>query len=227
MLEKTVPGYRVEQIWDSVLRFRGAWSRYHRPQDVNHLLRLFPLVIMQPGYTLDYLALSGPTGNWIWPFARRETGSLSEPPPGPLSQIPSDKLVAQRGSQTLRQVQVDTLYQFIQREDSPLGITQYALFINELWAMKSGGQVAEWLGLEHLFSKRAFEATLRKAGNLLRMSRPSTYEPTVRPTPDGGGEINWLVYQPQAWKRISTLNCRVSSDGVVEWKIGAVIANLG
>jgi len=227
MLEKSVPGYRVGQVWDTVLRFRDAWNRYHRPQDVNHLLRLFPLLSLQRGYVLDYLSLSSRDGSWIWPFVRRETGSLSEPPPGELSRIPRDQLAAQRGNPALRQVQVDTLFQFIDYERSPLGLTQYGLFVSELWAMKSSGAAAEWLSLEHLFSKRDFEATLRKAGSLVRVSRPASYDPTMTSNPEGGGEINWLVYQSQAWKRISTLKCQVSQDGVVEWGIGAVIANLG
>jgi hypothetical protein len=227
MLEKSVPGYRVGQVWDTVLRFRSAWNRYHRPQDVNHLLRLFPPVELQRGYELDYLSLSDRDGSWIWPFVRRETGSLTEPPPGALSRIPRDQLAAQKSSPAMRQIQVDALYQYLGYESSPLGMTLYGLFVSELWALKSSGAAAEWLSLEHIFSKRDFEATLRKAGSLVRVGRPSSYDPTSQAHPEGGGEINWLVYQTQAWKRISRLQCRVSTDGVVEWTIGEVIANLG
>ncbi len=223
--ENRVPGYRVERLLDSVRRFRKAWSRYHRPQDVNHLLHLFPNVSLPPDYMLDYLPMGGETNRWIWPYARRQR---EREPPEALASIARDYLVGERDTGVLRPVVVETLYRYLHYERSPRGILEYAFFVSELWATKSESVAGEWLSLEPLFSKRSFDTVLRKAGaSLLRAARPPVYDPLVIADPDGGGTVQFLVYNPVGWRRIYYLECQIDAEGEVKRQAGDLVANLG
>ena len=223
--EERVPGYRVERLIDSIRRFRKAWSRYHRPQDVNHLLHLFPSVTLPLDYMLDYLPMGGETNRWIWPYARRQR---EHDPPEALASLARDYLVGERDTGALRPVVVETLYNYLQYEKNPRGLLEYAFFVSELWATKSESVAREWLSLEPLFSKRSFEAVLRKAGaSLLRVARPTIYDPVVVADPEGGGTVRFLVYNPGDWKRIYYLVCRIDPEGEVKRQAGDLVANLG
>lgn len=220
-----MPGYRLEQVIAAVQRFRKSWHRVHRPQDVNNLLALFPHVSLQRGYLLDYLPMGGEASRWIWPFARRER---EVDPPPQLAALARDYLVNQRDSGELRPIVVETLYQFLIYERTPVGLLEYALFVTELWATKSESVAGEWLALEPLLTRRAYDAVLRKTrATALRFSRPLNYDPVVELSPEGGGAARMFVYHPGAWKRIYVLRLQVTPEGEVRRSPGKLVANLG
>ena len=223
--EGAVPGYRLERVVASVQRFRKSWHRVHRPQDVNNLLGLFPHVSLQRGYVLDYLPMGGEASRWIWPFIRqeREIG-----PPPELASLARDYLIQQRDSGKLRPVVAETLYQYMIYERSPVGLLEYALFVSELWATKSESVAGEWLSLEPLLTRRAYDDVLRKTrSTALRFSRPLGYDPLVELSPEGGGAARMLVYHPGDWKRIYVLRLLVAPEGEVRRSAGELVANLG
>jgi len=223
--EGSVPGYRLERVLAGVQRFRKSWFRMHRPQDVNRLLTLFPHVSLQRGYVLDYLPMGGEASRWIWPFAReeREAG-----PPPALAALARDYLVNQRDSGELRPVVAETLYQYLIYERSPIGLLEYALFVSELWATKSESVAGEWLALEPLCTRRAYDEVLRRTrATALRFSRPLGYDPLVELAPEGGGTARMLVYHPGDWRRIYVLRLLVSPEGEVRRSPGELVANLG
>jgi hypothetical protein len=225
--EQKVQGYHAERVYENVLRFRNAWGRYHRPDDVNRLLRLFPHVSIQQGYILDYLSMGGTTSGWIWPYARRgDAGSEPGPPPA-LAAIERDRLVGQRGSGELRRLEAETLYRFFQYEPSGTGLFEYAFFVNELWSTKSASKAAEWLDLQPVFTKRRFDSVLREVKQVLRVVRPESCDPVARFGAEGGGEVEFMVYHGGPWRRIFNLKIQVDADGCVRRAPGSLVANLG
>jgi hypothetical protein len=225
--QQLIPGYQAERLFDNIERFRRSWPRFHRPDDVNQLLRLFPHVSLPRGYKLDYLPMgSGATG-WIWPYARPGDSGHIGPPPA-LAGLARDELFTKRGSGELRRLEVETLYRHLSYENSAQGLFEYALLISELWATKSASRADEWLGYQPLLTRRAFEAVLRReSSGLRRVARPDNYDPRVIWSVTGGGQVLFMVYQGGAWKRISMLGCLVDADGYVRHEIGELIANLG
>ncbi len=219
-----VPGHRADYLLQKVRRFRGMWGRYHRPDDVNHLLRIFPHLSIERGYILDYIRIGGSSEGWIWPYARKER----EGPPTRLTSIHLDKLATQRDSGELRRTEVETLYRYLDYERTAEGLFEYAFFISELWATKSASKAAEWLSMDPLFTRWHFDSVLRKAGRrVVRVSRPASYDPEVTFDPEGGGEVRFLVYSGGPWKRITFFSCWVDAQGSVRREPGELVANLG
>ena len=222
-----VPGYRAEERMDAVFRFRRMWGRYQRPDDVNHLLKQFQRVSIQEGYMLDYLSLGGRQNSWIWPYARPSNIRRAPQVPEPLGGVPSDRLAGLRGSAEGLALEAESLYRFLAYEASPLGLFEYALFVQELWATKSEAQASEWLGLQPLFVKHRFESILRtEAKRIIRFSRPKTFDPVARQAPAGGGEVSFLVFEGGPWKRIYTMHLTVDPKGWVRTRAGDVLASL-
>jgi hypothetical protein len=222
-----IPGYRAEERMEAVRRFRRLWRRYQRPDDVNYLLRQFPRVSIQDGYALDYLSLGGRDTGWIWPFARRAETRPPATAPDPLGSIPLDRLAMMRGRDDALPLEAESLYRFLEYERSPLGLFEYALFVQELWATKSEAKAAEWLDLQPLFVKHRFDSILRtEVRRIVRFTRPKTFDPTSRPGEQGGGEVSFLVFQGGPWKRIHTLHLSVDPKGWVRSRPGEVLASL-
>jgi hypothetical protein len=176
---------------------------------------------------LDYLPMGGTAAGWIWPYARREEADVGSGLPPALAAIARDHLAGQRGSGELRQVEVETLYRRLSYELSPVGLFEYAFFITELWSTKSASKAGEWLEGVPIFTRRAFDAVLRKAARVRRVARPESCDPLAWLNPTGGGEVRFLVYHSGAWKRIHTLKCHVDAEGSVKHEAGALVANLG
>jgi len=222
-----IPGYRAEERMEAVLRFRRMWGRYRRPDDVNQLLKQFPRVSIQNGLMLDYLSLGGKGASWIWPYARQAKVRQSAEIPEPLASVPRDRLAGMRGSDQALPLEVESLYRFLEYEQSPLGLFEYALFVQELWAVKAEAQAAEWLDLKPLFVKYRFDSILRtEARRIVRITRPKTFDPMSRPAPEGGGEVSFLAFQGGPWKRIHTLHLKVDPKGWVRMRAGDVLASL-
>lgn len=221
-----IPGYRLDQTVTAVQRFRDSWGRYHRPDDVNRLLRIFRKVELQRGYDLDYIPLRGREQRWIWPYCRSNAPGVPAEPPEALRAIPPDRLVGQKRGAGLRSVEVGTLYRFLSYERSPQGLFEYGYFINELWATKSSAREQDWLDLEPLVVRHKFDAVLRRERKqLVKVSRPDHFDPVVR-LGEGGGTAEFLAYQPGPWKRIIRVQLTVEPDGVVSWSPGEVVASL-
>jgi hypothetical protein len=225
--EQRVPGYHAERLFDGIERFRKGWARYHRPDDVNRLLRLFNKVSLQRGYMLDYLPIGGLATGWIWPYARKADPTPDSGPPPALTAIARDRLVSMRGSGELRRVEVDTLYAYVSHEPSPHGLFEYAVFISELWATKSASKAGDWLELVPVVTRRQFDNIIRKAADRVqRVTRPAVYEPLVQLSGSKGGEVRFMVYQGGAWKRITILLLKVDEQGAVRREFGDLVANL-
>jgi len=219
-----VPGYHAERLFDNLARFRKAWSRYHRPDDVRHLLSLFPRVTLESGYELDYLPMGGTPTVWIWPFARR-VGTKAENLPELLTGVDRDRLAGMRGSEAGRKIEQGTLYRFLTYEKTATGLFEYAVFINELWATKSA-KAGDWLDMEPVFSRRVFDEILRKStGQTQRVARPDSFDPVTQLSPQGGGEASYLVYPGGGYKRITEIRLVVDPAGSVRRAMGKVIAN--
>ncbi len=221
-----VPGYHAERLFDNLLRFRKAWSRYHRPDDVRHLLGLFPRVTLESGYELDYLPMGGTPAIWVWPFVRR-VGTREEDLPELLADVDRDRLAGMRASEVGRKIEAGTLYRFLTYEKTPIGVCEYAVFVNELWATKSAAKASDWLEMEPVFSRRVFDEILRRSsGHLQRVARPESFDPTVQLSGQGGGEVTFLVHPSGGYRRISELRLVVEPGGSVRREAGKVIANL-
>lgn len=227
MREGRIPGFHAERILESVKRFRGNWMHYHRPEDVNQLLRLFPAVRLPRGFILDYLPVGGVETGWIFPFARREVIIEGEAAiPAALTSMERDRLAGKRGSGELRRLEVEHLYRHLTYEPTPNGLFEYAFFINELWATKSASKARDWLDLDPVFTRRQFDSVVRAAKQVTRVLRPETCDPLAR-LAAAGGEVEFIVYQGGAWKRIYQLRLTVQADGSVLRDSGEILANLG
>jgi len=227
MREGRIPGHHAERILEAVKRFRANWMHYHRPEDVNQLMRLFPAVRLPRGFMLDYLPVGGVETGWIFPFARREAVSSGESPaPAELNAMERDRLAGKRGSGELRRLEVEYLYRHLTYEPSPIGLFEYAFFISELWATKSASKARDWLNLDPIFTRRQFDAVVRGAKQVTRVMRPDTCDPLAR-LADAGGEVEFIVYEAGAWKRIFQLGLTVLPDGSVRREAGNLLANLG
>jgi hypothetical protein len=223
-----IPGYQAERTLDGILRFRRSWSRYHRPDDVNHLLRLFPLVTLREGYILDYLRLGGTSHGWIWPYARKEAVQGEAELPPALKAVEIDRLAVARDRPQSSNLKVETLYRFLNYETTAKGLFEYAFFVSELWATKSSSRAGDWLTLKPLFTRWQFDRALRQAkGQLKRIVRPQHLDVAVQLSPEGGGEVSFIVFQGGAWERIFILKCVVEADGTIRREIGKNIASLG
>ena len=224
--QERVPGYRLDQTLTAVVRFRQTWNRFHRPDDLAHLLRLFRKVNLRRGYQLDYLALRRADSHWIWPYARlSQPGSPSQPPPA-LRAIPPDRLAGERRGENLRSVEVDNLYRHLNYERGPEGLAEYGFFVNELWATKSAEREADWLSLEPLVVRHTFDAILRReAKKLVRVARPDSFDP-VAELGEAGGLVTFLAFQAGPWKRIVRIALTVEADGLATWEPVEVVASL-
>lgn len=227
MLEGRVPGHHAERLFESVRRFRGNWMRYHRPEDVNQLLRMFPAVHLPRGHMLDYLPVGGVETGWIFPYARRDVVSDGESSvPTGLAAIERDRLAGKRGSGELHRLEIEHLYRHLSYDPSPTGLFEYAFFISELWATKSASKAGDWLDLEPIFTRRHFDGVVRGARQVVRVVRPDSCDPLTRSSPAGGGQVEFFAYQGGAWKRIFRLRTTIDPDGSVRREPGEILANL-
>jgi hypothetical protein len=224
--EQRVPRAHVERLMENLRRFRRNLDRLAKPTDVNRLLEIFSRVSIEKGFSLDYLVMGAGSRAWIWPYARR--GDVDEPsaPPSRLAVLPRDELAGRRGSESVKEIEVETLYRRLEYEASPSGLFEYALFVSELWAMRSEAIESEWSEVELIFSKRAFDAAVRKSERITRITRPLTYDAIARLASVGGGEVMAYAYLGGAWKRISQLLFKVQPNGLVDRTEASVLVNL-
>ena len=227
MREGRIPGHHAERMLEAVKRFRANWMHYHRPDDVNQLLRLFPAVHLPRGFMLDYLPVGGVETGWIFPFVRRDAVIEGESAfPAELAAMERDRLAGKRGSGELRRLEVEYLYRHLTYDPNPIGLFEYAFLISELWATKSASKARDWLDLDPIFTRRQFDAVVRAAKQVTRVLRPETCDPLARLAATGG-EVEFIVYQGGAWKRIFQLRLTVHPDGSVRRDAGELLANLG
>ena len=222
-----VPGALAERLYTAIQRYRNAWSRYKRPEDLRQLLRIFPNVTISEGYLLDYVPMGGPKSGWIWPFAKPIQGADDDYLPDELSELARDQLSGMRDTPEGQRIAQQTLYRHLRYPGTQLGLFEYSLFVKELWATKSETKAEEWLNLGLLFSRQRFDGVIYKAQSAKRIRRPGVYEPTVRSDPAGGGKVQMLAYDSVAWKRIFSILLRVDKNGHVTSESGKVLVDLG
>lgn len=224
--ERRIPGYQADQLWRPVLRYRDAWPQHPRPEDVARLIDLFPAVSLNPDYQLDYLSLGGLRGRWIWPYARPKGEPEGGLPEG-LAGIPRDQLASLREGEGAAALKETSLYRYLHRQETPMGLFQYTLFLQELWAFKSEAVAAEWLDLTFLFNRHQFESSLRQEGIPRRLTRPSSLDPIVHPGVGEGGRVEWVVFQPRPRRRVAWYRCEVGGGGGVKAWAGETLVDFG
>lgn len=224
---KKVPGALAERLYLSIQRYRKAWSRYRRPEDMRQLLRIFPNVTMTKSYILDYIPMGGPQSSWIWPFAKPVIQEHEEYLPEELEELARDQLMSMRRTPEGKRIAEQTLYKYLRYPSTQLGIFEYAVFIMELWATKSESKAMEWLDLGLIFSRHRFDNLIIKSQTAKRIRRPGVYEPTVQIDPDGGGKVQFLAYGSKGWKRVFQMLLRVDKGGNVGSEPGIVLVDLG
>ncbi|MCH7587597.1 MAG: hypothetical protein IIC78_06125 [Chloroflexi bacterium] len=223
--ERKFPGALAERLFTSMSRLRRAWPRHHRPEDLRQLIRIFPNVKLSEGYVLDYLPMGGPNSRWIWPYARpKEDDAI----PNTLAAIARDQLIGMRESAQAIPIEIQTLYRHLTYPSTVIGVFEYAIFIKELWATKSEAKENDWLSMQPIFSRASFENWMRKAGEIAkRIDRPANFEPFVEMSPGSRGEVRFLAYESQVWKRITWINLRVDPSGFVRRSVGRVMVDMG
>lgn len=213
-----IPQEQAAEILDSVIRFRKSYDQYERPDDVNALVRLFPSVQLREGYILDYEQVQeGEVVTRIRPFARRVDGQDEDP-------LLLDFLPPEL--EGLTDQDVETLYQFLGYEKTPLGLFEYAFFILELWSTRASWHEAEWLASTPVFTQQHFEELVDQARKVEQLNLPDWYGPETVVL-DQGGKVRFLVHTPMGWERIYYLEITVADDGRVDQQAGQIVADLG
>ena len=174
---------------------------------------------------LDSLPMGGPNSRWIWPYARpKEDDAI----PNTLAAIARDQLIGMRESAQAIPIEIQTLYRHLTYPSTVIGVFEYAIFIKELWATKSEAKENDWLSMKPIFSRASFENWMRKAGEIAkRIDRPANVEPFVEMSPGSRGEVRFLAYESQVWKRITWINLRVDPSGFVRRSVGRVMVDMG
>ena len=224
---QTVPGALAERLYIAIQRYRNAWSRYKRPEDLRQLIRIFPNVTIKEGYILDYIPMGGPKSGWIWPFVKPIMHEHEEYLPDELANLARDQLTGMRGTPEGKRIAEQTLYKYLRYPGTQLGIFEYAIFVMELWATKSDVKAREWLNLGLVFSRQRFDSLILKSQSAKRIRRPEVYEPTVRLDPGRGAKVQFLAYESIGWKRVFYLVLKVDQGGKVERAHGKVLVDLG
>jgi|GEM_PF-650593 len=207
---------RAEAVLEHVLHFRDNYARFEKPDDVNALLGLFSGVHVRPGYALDYdLVHEGKAMTRIRPFARRVDSeeavfSVEEPPD-------------QEGQ---GEEAVETLYQYLNYDKTPVGIFEYVFFVQELWSTRASWHEAEWLASTPIFSQTRFDEVVGSARKVEELKRPDWYGPEALVGAEGG-QVRFLVHTPMGWERIYWLEVGVEADGRLDVHAGDIVADLG
>ena len=202
-------------LLESVLEFRTRGLQYDRPDDVNALLGLFPLVSVRKGFILDYIQSEAKSGMRlpIRPFARPDEDDGWEPIFDP-SEVPG------------REELVEELYGYLEFEQTPKGLFEYAFFVIELWSVRASRHAAEWLESTPIFTGARFDEILDGARKVEDLKRPDHFGPSAR-CDDEGGRVRFLVHTPVGWERIYYLESMVSADHYVDQEAGEIVADLG
>jgi hypothetical protein len=118
-----IPSDEAVELLSRVLEFRERDQRSTPTQESAELLALFPRVQVRQGYQLDFSQETTPSGvhQPILPFAR---------PTGDDSWVPIFD------GEVGREELVEQLYQYIEYEQTPAGLFEYAFFAIELWSLR-------------------------------------------------------------------------------------------
>ena len=214
-----IPQEQAAEIVDNVIQFRKNYDQYEKPDDVNALMCLFPSVQLREGYILDYEQVQeGEVVTRIRPFARKGNGAEKEEPLL-LDFVPPEV-------EGFTDQDVETLYQFLIYEKTPLGLFEYACFILELWSIRASWHEAEWLASSPVFTQRHFEELIEQSRKVERLDPPNWYGPEVAML-DRDSKVRFLVHTPMGWERIYYLDITITADGRVDQQAGQIVADLG
>lgn len=210
-----VPSDGAVDLLEQVLEFRETYEQFEKPEDVNHLLGLFPLVGIRDGYILDYVQSNiGEMATGIQPYAHR-SGSDDTP------------LVSWFDDEREQQAQeIEQLYQYLSFEPSPEGLFQYAFFVTELQSTRASWQVSDWIASTPVFSAAAFDQIVEQAIKVDSLARPEWCGPLVSQE-EAGGRVKFLVHTAMTWERIYYLDSHVLPSGMVKHEAGEIVADFG
>ena len=209
-----VPSDGAVDLLQRVLEFRETCQQLEKPEDVNHLLGLFPLVGIREGYMLDYIQTNiGEMATGIQPFARTRDSD--------------DTLIGWFDDEQEQQDQeIEQLYQYLLFDSSPESLFQYAFFVTELQSTRASWQVSDWIASTPVFSAAAFDHIVEEANKVDSLKRPEWYGPLVS-RGEGGDRVKFLVHTSMTWERIYYLDSQILPSGLVKHEAGEIIADFG
>ncbi len=209
-----VPSDGAVDLLKQVLQFRETCQQLEKPEDVNHLLGLFPLVGLREGYMLDYIQTNiGEMASGIQPFARARDSD--------------DTLIGWFDDEQEQQDQeIEQLYQYLLFDSSAESLFQYAFFVTELQSTRASWQVSDWIASTPVFSAAAFDHIVEEANKVDSLKRPEWYGPLVS-REEGGGRVKFLVHTSMTWERIYYLDSQILPSGLVKHEAGEIIADFG
>ena len=205
-----------------VAAFHNSKGEITKPEDVNALVGLFPRVSIRPGYILDYHIdddAETSIASWITPFARRP----DEPPPeGPLGFDPTPferESLGVNPEDAHEHAAVKRLYQYLDYEQSPEGLFEYAFSMLELTSWRAGWHAGKWSDSSPILSESDFKAYLHQASDV--PAYPDHYGPEVR-REERGGIVEIMIASPVGLARIYTLWVHVKENGAFDCRSGRV-----
>jgi hypothetical protein len=209
-----IPSDEAVELLSRVLEFRERDQRSTPTQESAELLALFPRVQVRQGYQLDFSQETTPSGvhQPILPFAR---------PTGDDSWVPIFD------GEVGREELVEQLYQYIEYEQTPAGLFEYAFFAIELWSLRASRYAAEWLESTPIFDEAAFDLALSDKVRTADVQRPAHFGPQARRAQGGGGRVRFLTHTPMGWERIYYMESLVFPDGFVDQEAGEILADMG
>ena len=217
-----VSSEEAAELGKRVQAFQNSEGDIGKPEDVNALIALFPRVSIRTGYILDYHIdedAETSIASWITPFARRP----DDPPPEQF--VGFDPLPFERESlgytpeEAHEQAAVNRLYQYLDYEQSPEGLFEYAFAMLELTSWRAGWHAGEWSDSSPIFCEEDFKSYLHEAPEV--PAYPDHYGPEVR-LEKQGGIVEFMVFSPIGRARFYTLWVYVKESGAVDCRSGRV-----
>jgi hypothetical protein len=211
--ESTKLGKRVEA-------FHYSEEEIGKPEDVNALVALFPRVSIRTGYILDYHIdddAERSVASWITPFVRRPDDPSPERFAG-FDPIPFEReSLGYTPEEAHEQAAIKRLYRYLDYEQSPEGLFEYAFAMLELTSWRAGGHAGEWSDSTPVFCEEDFKSYLHEASDV--PAYPDHYGPEVR-LEKRGGIVEFMVASPIGTARIYTLWVQVKENGSFDCRSG-------
>ena len=161
-----VSSEEAAELGKRVQAFHNSEGDIGKPEDVNALIAPFPRVSIRNGYILDYHIdedAETSIASSITPSARRP----DDPPPEKFVDfypLPFEReSVGYTPEEAHEQAAVNRLYQYLDYEQSPEGLFEYAFAMLELTSWRAGWHAGEWSDSSPIFCEEDFKSYLHEA----------------------------------------------------------------